>query len=136
MNLSANRPVLMAKRRPITDPLERRLAAHARRIFVKNRYASGKSPQVTMAADMGISQGYLSAVMNETKAAALDFLLGLARASGESLDYLALKNPEPEWYISGAQNRPPTEGPTTHPRTSPRRASRGGTATAKYDHAH
>jgi transcriptional regulator with XRE-family HTH domain len=79
-------------------PLQRRLAAHLRRIYVKNRYES----QSDMAARTGINQGQISAIMRGSRAIGLENLLKLWAVAHESLDYLVSDDPsDPQWFVLG-----------------------------------
>jgi transcriptional regulator with XRE-family HTH domain len=78
--------------------LQRRLAAHLRRIYVKNRYEN----QTDMAEKTGINQGQVSAIMLGKRSLGLENLLKLWAVAGESLDYLVGHDPgDPQWFVPG-----------------------------------
>lgn len=79
-------------RRPPVPQSEvgRRLAAHARRIFRKMHYRT----QQEFADDLGVSQGHVSGLLSGRKTIErVTTAVALARLSGESLDYLCMKDP-------------------------------------------
>lgn len=67
--------------------------------------------QVEMARRMKMTQGHLSAVMNATRTAGLEFAIRLAEIGHESLDLICLEDPSEEFYPPGTHPRVETDSP-------------------------
>jgi len=98
--MSSYADLSMPRQRSDADtPLQRRLAAHVRRVYVKLQCKT----QTELAEKTGINQGHLSSIMNGNDTVGLETLMKLSDASSDSIDWMFKHDPDPAewWYRKG-----------------------------------